>query len=87
MHPQKVKRDRLPLAELLDNVQTPKKSSAAAQDKAAATAVAAGGEGVGGVVYRSTGRGHSATLERPSKSQVRKRSSSSPIVFMLSDRS
>ena len=70
MHPQKVKRDRLPLAELLDNVQTPKKSSAAAamQDKAAA---AAGGEGVGGVVYRSTGRGNSATLERPSKSQVR----------------
>ena len=64
LHPQKVKRDRLPLVELLDNVQTPKRSSVGQDDKAM-------GEGDGGVVvYRSTVRGNSATLERPSKSQV-----------------
>ena len=62
-----MKRDRLPLAELLtDNVQTPKRSSEEGKAEEAPAA-----EDGAGVVLRSGGRGNSATLDRPSKPQVK----------------
>ena len=63
-----MKRDRLPLAELLtDNVQTPKRSS----EEGKAEEAPAMAEDGAGVVLRSGGRGNSATLDRPSKPQVK----------------
>ena len=62
-----MKRDRLPLAELLtDNVQTPKRGSEEGKAEEAPAA-----EDGAGVVLRSGGRGNSATLDRPSKPQVK----------------